>query len=669
MFINIKKQIQDNFDKLSKNQERLFYVELDREKAWECYLEGFDDPEEKQGHNCNCCKSFIRQYGGIVTIENNKVKSIWGVERTDELYQQPIKNLSNYIHSLPVTDVFYNAFPKLGTDFNTVTVDNKAIQWNHFHLVLDRKFILRADIIDSQKGELRANKDVLKRGLEELSLDSFETVLELIAQNSLYRGKESEANVRTFYELKKQYANLPETEKDNFCWLQSTKIHQSVSRIRNTSIGTLLIDLSNGVDLDTAVSAFERVVAPTNYKRPTSLVTPKMVEEAKKQLEQLGFLDSLDRRFATPQDLSVDNLLFVDKSSNIQDIFQELSKDTLVNAKTLSKVEEISIQEFIDKIVPRSTQIKVLLENKHLNNFVSLLMASNKNSRTMFKWNNQFSWAYTGGITDSMKERVKQAGGKVDGVLRFSIQWNEDGKSIIDLDAHAREPDNTHIHYSSGYRKDRGSKGTNMTGILDLDMINPKNTGLENITWSNLSKMSDGNYKFNVHNFSSHKNFDGVRCEIEFNGELYEFAYNKPFTGYLEIATITKKGNNFTIQSNLDGKSAVNSQEKWGLKTCQFHTVKSIMLSPNYWTSQVGNKHFFFALENCENNEPVRPFFNEFLKQELDKDRKVFEIMAGKLKIEPTKNQVSGLGFSDTQRNSIIVQVEGSFKRTLKLNL
>lgn len=179
--------------------------------------------------------------------------------------------------------------------------------------------------------------------------------------------------------------------------------------------------------------------------------------------------------------------------------------------------------------------------------------------------------------------------------------------------------------------------------------------------------MKDGNYRFYVHNFSNHRNFDGVRCEIEFNGEVYEFAYNKPFTGNLEIATVTKKGNIFTIQSSLDGKSNVNSQEKWGLKTCQFHTVKSIMLSPNHWTNQVGNKHYIFTLENCQNNEPVRPFFNEFLKQELDKDKKVFEIMAGKLKIEPTKNQVSGLGFSDTQRNSIIVQVDGTFKRMLKI--
>ena len=45
-----------------------------------------------------------------------------------------------------------------------------------------------------------------------------------------------------------------------------------------------MVDLSEGVDLDTAVTKFEKVMAPTNYKRPKAIFTKRMVEEAEKEL-------------------------------------------------------------------------------------------------------------------------------------------------------------------------------------------------------------------------------------------------------------------------------------------------------------------------------------------------------------------------------------------------
>jgi hypothetical protein len=82
----------------------------------------------------------------------------------------------------------------------------------------------------------------------------------------------------------------------------------------------------------------------------------------------------------------------------------------------------------------------------------------------------------------------------------------------------------------------------------------------------------------------------------------------------------------------------------------------------------VGNKHWFFILDGCVSDENTRPFYNEFLCQELAKDRKTTEILAGKIQVAPADGaELSGLGFSETLRNRIYAEVEGKFKRTIEI--
>ena len=93
---------------------------------------------------------------------------------------------------------------------------------------------------------------------------------------------------------------------------------------------------------------------------------------------------------------------------------------------------------------------------------VSLTTANNKDSKPIFKWTNNYSWTFNGNLAGKsmIKEAVATKGGKVDGVLRFSIMWGE-GKTSddnSDLDAWAKEPNGTTIGFNSDYRKDRGNR-------------------------------------------------------------------------------------------------------------------------------------------------------------------------------------------------------------------
>lgn len=243
-FSEIKQQVEAAFNEMAKTP--FFYKEIDRDKIWEAYLSGFDD-DERQEHNCNCCKSFLRQFGGLVTIVDNKVVSLWDNLKDIGQYTQAVENLKTYIHSLNVTDVFLAESKKAGTDQNLDIKRN--VIWKHFFLNIPQANIKKVKDIPTLLGVSRSAKDVLKRGLEELTIDATETVLELIGQNSLYRGNEFKGMLDEFLKIQKKYSKLKADEKDNYAWTQSLK-SQAVSRVRNTAIGTLLIDLSANMPLD-----------------------------------------------------------------------------------------------------------------------------------------------------------------------------------------------------------------------------------------------------------------------------------------------------------------------------------------------------------------------------------------------------------------------------------
>ena len=660
MFVKLREAIQARYDLLAKNQDVLYYKNVDRDKIWEVYLNSFPT-ETRQEYNCNCCKSFLRQFSGIVAIKNNQVLSIWDIDLKgiDEEYRAAVRNINKYIATLPVGDIFVTDTRKLGTIKNFDSIKN--VTWDHFALNLEssRKTVALVNH-DSLKGSTRTSREVFKRGLDELTVDSAITVLELIAQKSLYRGEEFKGIVTAFLTLKREYDQLNAAEKEAFSW---QVLGGSVTTIRSTVIGSLLIDLSEGVGLDAAVGKFEAKVAPTNYKRPTALITPRMIEEAKKKIQELGFIDSLERRFAVLSDINVEDILFADRTTAISDVFADLAKDTLINPRTLSKVEEISIKDFIEKIVPTSKTIEVLLEQNHFANLVSMVTAVNPDAPTLFKWENPFSWAYTGGITDSLKEKVKAAGGNVEGELRVSLSWyNHD-----DLDIHVIEPRGNRIYYGSKISPVSG-------GQLDVDMnagSGSTRSAVENIIFKDASRMSEGTYTVIVNNFSKRETSNvGFLVEVECRGVIHTFEHkiSPSNNGNTEVVKLTySRLNGMTIDGST--QQTVISKERWGVSTNQFTKVKKIFLSPNHWGSvPFGNKHFMFMLDGCVNDEPVRPFFNEFLKQELNDNRKVFEVMAGKLTIPSSLTQLSGVGFSETQNNNLIVRVTGSFKRTLKIN-
>jgi hypothetical protein len=358
------------------------------------------------------------------------------------------------------------------------------------------------------------------------------------------------------------------------------------------------------------------------------------------------------------EDISVSNLLFANRETRNrlkEDVFDLIPTKT----QKIDRTEEIGIEDFLTNVLPKATTLEVMVENDHLRRLVSLVAPCDPTAVPLFKWGNGFSWSYVGDLADSMKERVKKAGGKVDGDLRCSLSWS----NYDDLDLSMVEPNANIIYF--------GRKESTYSGKLDVDM----NAGgpqsrepVENICYSDRRKMKDGTYVLQVHNFRKRETSNvGFSVEVEADGVTHTLAHEAamPDQKRVDVAKIHLKNGVFTVVPLLP--STQRSKDMWGITTQKFIPVSAVMLSPNYWCNGVGNKHYFFMLQGCVNDGTARGFYNEFLRSDLEPHRKVLEFVGAKVKTEASGDQLSGIGFSSTQRDHILCKIGGSFSRVVKV--
>lgn len=703
MIIELNKKIQVQFDKMCATG-KLFRSGVTGQEVWDMYLGSFtkeNDPifrdPESSSHNCNLCKNFVRRYGNIVALDENlKIMTIFDVDAPEE-YKDSCTAVSELLKKSAIKNVFFEtleelkALPyescsasstqfKLGLDKNAkrytkeeaekfgVVKPNQIITFNHLHMFVPAQFVDKSGkSIDALIAGYRDAKNVFKRAMDEISLDTLNLVRDLIKQGSLLDGQTHLHKIEAIIPLKAEYDQLSSEDKDNWCWIKSYKFQYS--KFKNELLGVLCTELSEGTELNKACMDWNKRVDPANYMKAVAPITKKQIEEAKKFVEENGYEASFTRRCTTIEDIKASDILHLNSGDGkiaAVSVFDKVKPTSTRHKRSeFDKVEEVPIEVFMRDILPECTSVEAFLLNSHKGNMVTLTTAEDKESKPIFKWRNNYSWTYNGNLAgkSQIKEAVKSAGGFVDAPFRFSIMWNEDGRDIVDLDAHAYEPDGTHIYY-------RSFKGrqTNMSGSLDIDMIRPKKVGVENIFWTDTSRLRDGIYKFKIHNYDGNRN-KGCKAEIAFGESTWSYLIDKEIKGTIDIAQVTiKNGDLVDIQhyANLVDSNE-KSTELYGLETNHFHKVNLVCLSPNHWSDSIGNKHYFFMLEGCKSPSEIRGFHNENLTPELLQHRKVMEVLGATLQVESTDKQLSGLGFNATVRDEVVLRLKGSFNRVIKV--
>jgi hypothetical protein len=715
--------VSQQFQQLQKTG-KLFRSSVTGDELWNMYISSFKpgdnpvfrDPDSSE-HNDNLDKSFIRRYGNIVTIdENYNIITIWDLSLPeDNKYYQPTSKMSQLLKSKPISDVFFETYEELNslnyeknnkkqeiyrlgiaqnhkiytqeeaTKYGVVK-PGQVYQFHHFYGDLNKQFVdqtgkSQAAII----GEFRDNKNVFKRGMDEIPHDTLMLVKDLINQNSLLDGTTHLHKIEKISSLKSEYDiiskkssvknyHTTEIKTDNWCWINSYKL--PFAKFRNELIGTLCVELAEGKELNEACQTWNKRVDPANYMKATAPITQKQIKQAQEFVQEQGYEESFNRRFATLDDINVDEILHSNvgkaeiKTASVFDKVKSTTPSTRHKRSQFDEVEEVNIEKFMKDILPTCTSIEAFFESKHQGNLVALTTANQKDTKPMFKWNNNFSWTFNGNLAgkSQIKQAVKDRGGKVEAPVRVSIHFPN---TTSDYDLHCIEPNRNHIYY--GNRRIM----QNSSGMLDLDAQGgdgsfPPEKRVENLTYSDISKMNNGNYRIFVHNYSGTRIQTAFTAEVEVLGEIFSLNVKTSTKREVEIGILKALNGNVEFIPNEQDCELIESQtvskQIWNIDTNQFHKVNLVCLTPNHWgENNVGNKHYLFMLDECKSDVALRSFHVENLNADLLQHRKVMEVLGTTTMLEPTNNQLCGLGFNATVGDEIILKLSGSHKRTVRI--
>ena len=402
------KTVAASFQALVKGPS-VFVVDVNGDALCEAYLAAFPagtDPlfKTRSEHDCACCKHFIRRAGSVVAIgDDGALRTIWddAAWKAQGTYGEVATQLRDVVRAASVCDLYRVGEKELsfGSALSR-SLDKgtgQALTWQHLYTGEIPKG-LRAASPDQVRGDYRTTVQVFERGLVELAPDAVETVLSLIDANSLYRGAEHRPAVAQFQRAQRAFLAKSEgRERATFAWANASN---PAARFRNTVIGTLVQDLSEGQDVEHAVRSFETKVAPQNYKRTSAVITPGMVKKAMETIEALGLESALERRFAVIGDISVNDVKWVD--GTVKPLMKGGIGDALMAHATAAsrsaegdekRAEEIGLDDFVARVLPETTSLELLFKNEHVGNLMSLTAPVDPEPKQLFRWSNDFAWS------------------------------------------------------------------------------------------------------------------------------------------------------------------------------------------------------------------------------------------------------------------------------------
>lgn len=278
----------------------IFETNAHPDLLWRAYLSGI--PESRRKHyDCHSCRRFIQAYGGLVKLDTDgTMRSLaWqGDEEVPPFFATSIASLVDVVKSSRVTGVFLSPDSILGYER---TIDKKRGRtWSHLHGRRNTVWTGVGVTASQKAAEKTQHFEMVLHAMRDYPSNLAAEVLRVLRSPALARSEKALGVAEWFVKL---HEDSESGKNRNAVWLAVATAPPGFCNVRSTMISTLLDDVAAGLSFETISRRWSEKMDPLQYQRPTAAPKQGAIDQAEKLVAELGIARSLERRFATLEDV------------------------------------------------------------------------------------------------------------------------------------------------------------------------------------------------------------------------------------------------------------------------------------------------------------------------------------------------------------------------------
>lgn len=279
-------------DRIAGCREPLFTTDV--EGLFSVYLDNI--PENRQHYNCHCCRRFVELYGGLVTINDEGVTNslLWSIGPPD-FFGKAFAEMWVRSKESKVNGVFLSSAKVWGTP--------QTGGWTHLSGVPATVYHERTKTAFQAMAEKKEDYGILSHGLADYPLNVVQEAVRVLKADALSRSEKTLGVAEWLLNLHEVIKNVRGPKRNNLIWKAVATAPPGFCHVRSTMISTLLDDIVSGLSFDVISRRWAEKMHPLQYQRPTAPPKSGAIEAAEKLFEQTGAAKSLERRYATLDDV------------------------------------------------------------------------------------------------------------------------------------------------------------------------------------------------------------------------------------------------------------------------------------------------------------------------------------------------------------------------------